>query len=342
MSSDFDGCRWCGSREAEPAWPGPEPADFQVRRCRDCGLIYTVPVLGPSEIGAYYKETYYGKTNRRFNPLLEALVGRFRRGRAATLTSFVPPGKVLDIGCGRGLTLNALRQLGWKTRGCELSETSSRHAREVLGLDVACDGFRPEQYADGEFDAVILWHVYEHLIDPRVSLQQFRRILRPGGVLALAVPNSDSFQSQLTRYGWFHLDLPRHYSHFGAPWLRQKFLEWGFRPVDEFHGSLEQNPYGWIQSLLNAVGLRHNLLYDILRRESARTTQRPWREVPLQSLLSVVGLVLLLPLSLAMLIPERLFRRGATVEFYAVREPGAIEAPEQQTSAEMVPAMEPA
>jgi SAM-dependent methyltransferase len=254
----------------------------------------------------------------------------------------VPPGKVLDIGCGRGLTLHALEQLGWQTRGCELSETSSRHAREVLGLDVACEGFRSELYADGEFDAVILWHVYEHLIDPRIVLRQLRRILRPGGVLALAVPNSDSWQAKLTKYGWFHLDLPRHYSHFAAPWLRQRFLECGFRPIDEFHGSFEQNPYGWIQSLLNAVGLRHNLLYDILRRASARTTKSPWREVPVQSLLSVLGMIVLLPFSLAMLVPERLLKRGGTVEFYAVREPGAIEVPAEEARAAMVPAMEPA
>jgi SAM-dependent methyltransferase len=342
VPSDVAGCRWCGSQEAEPAIPGREPADFQVRRCCRCGLAYTVPVLGPGEIGAYYQETYYGDTNKRFNPLLEALVGRFRRGRAQTLTSFVPPGKVLDIGCGRGLTLNALRQLGWKTRGCELSETSSRHAREVLGLDVACAGFRPELYADGEFDAVILWHVYEHLYDPQAVLQSCRRILRPGGVLALAVPNSDSFQAKLTKYGWFHLDLPRHYSHFSAPWLRQKFLECGFRPVDEFHGSLEQNPYGWIQSLLNACGFRFNLLYDILRRKSARTTKEPWREVPVQSLFNVLGMIALLPIALAMLIPERLCRRGATVEFYVIREPGALELPSREAASKTVPAMEPA
>lgn len=340
MSSDIDGCRWCGASEREPVFSGREPADFQIRRCRRCGLSYTVPVLGPAEIGAYYQETYYGETNQRFNPVLEALVGRFRRARATTLTSFVPPGKVLDIGCGRGLTLHALRQLGWQTRGCELSETASRHAREVLGLDVACAGFQPEHYADAEFDAVILWHVYEHLIDPQRVLRQCRRILRPGGVLALAVPNFDSYQAKLTKYGSFHLDLPRHYSHFSAPWLRQKFLECGFRPIDEFHGSLEQNPYGWIQSWLNVCGLRHNLLYDILRRESARTTKQPWREAPIQSLLSVLGMFVLLPAALAMLIPERLLRRGATVEFYAIREPGALELPAHQAAEKLVPAME--
>lgn len=319
-ADDGDRCPWCGASSGAPPWPGREPSDFQVRRCGGCGHHYTVPVLDAAAIGAYYPETYYGVTNRRFNPLMERLVGLFRRRRAAKLTQLVPPGKVLDIGCGRGLTLAALHDLGWQTQGCELSAASSRHAREVLGLDVVCDGFHPERVRDGEFDAIILWHVFEHLDNPREVLPACARALRPGGVLALAVPNFDSWQAQATHYGWFHLDLPRHYSHFSAPWLRIRLAELGFRVVAEYHGSLEQNVFGWMQSWLNAMGLQHNLLYDLLRSESARTTKRPWREVPLQSLLSVVCAVLWLPAIAVVRLLETICKRGATVEFYAIRD----------------------
>jgi len=321
MAADADGpCPWCGASSGKPPWPGREPPDFQVRRCGDCGHHYTVPVLGAAAIGAYYPETYYGATNRRFNPLLERLVRVFRRRRAAKLTRFVVPGKVLDIGCGRGLTLAALRNLGWHTQGCELSEASSRHARNVLGLDVVCDGFHPERVRDGEFDAIILWHVFEHLDNPREVLAACARALRPGGVLALAVPNFGSWQLQATHYGWFHLDLPRHYSHFSATWLRARLAEYGFRVVDEYHGSLEQNVFGWMQSWLNAMGLRFNLLYDLLRSESARTTKRPWREAPMQSLISIAGAVLWLPIIAFVWLGEMICKRGATVEFYAIRD----------------------
>ena len=313
------GCPWCRSTNAEPPWPGREPREFQVRRCRDCGHHYTVPVVSAAAIGRYYPETYYGEVNRRFNPLMERMVGWFRRKRARALQRFAEPGRVLDIGCGRGLTLAALRDAGWQARGCEFSQASSRYAREVLGLDVDCGGFDPQRYADGEFDAVLLWHVYEHLPDARGALVEIARILKPGGVLALAVPNFESYQATWSRYAWFHLDMPRHYSHFSASWLRTQLPRYGFRVVDEYHGSLEQNPYGWIQSWLNRWGLRPNLLYDILRNRSARTTKDPWRELPGQSLFSVLGMFLLLPWSLAMRIVESSVRRGATVEMYALR-----------------------
>ncbi len=322
-------CSWCGSTNAAAAWPGAEPADFQVRRCCDCNHHYTVPVLGPSEIGAYYAESYYGTQNRRFNPVMERLVGWFRDRRAAMLSKFGRVGKVLDVGCGRGLTLAALRRRGWQAHGCEYSDTSSRYAREALKLDVVCDGFNPTRYADGEFDAVVIWHVLEHLADSREALETLARIVKPGGVLALAVPNIASYQAQATRYGWFHLDMPRHYSHFSAEWLRERLEALGFQIVSEFHGSLEQNPYGWIQSILNRWHICRNLLYDVLRSESARTVKHPWKELPGQALASVIGMFVLLPFSLAMLLPEMLARRGATVEFYAVRRPNSPIAADQ-------------
>jgi hypothetical protein len=73
--------------------------------------------------------------------------------------------------------------------------------------------------------------------------------------------------------------------------------------------------------MLNRWGLRRNLLYDVLRRGSARTVETPWRELPMQSFLSVAGMGVMLPWSLSMLPVEAATKRGATVEFYAVREP---------------------
>jgi 2-polyprenyl-3-methyl-5-hydroxy-6-metoxy-1,4-benzoquinol methylase len=276
--------------------------------------------LDAAAMSADYQETYYGETNRRFHPWFEWLVGLFRRRRANKLASLVQPGRLLDIGCGRGLEAADLARRGWRVKCCELSETSSRYARDVLRLDVDCDGFHGERFADGAFDAIILWHVLEHFADPRDVLTQCARLLRPGGVLALAVPNFDSWQAGASHYAWFHLDLPRHYSHFSASWLREQLAALGFRITHEYQGSLEQNPFGWIQSVLNRVGLRHNLLYDLIRRESARTTKRPWREAPAQSLVSAAGLVVLLPFAFAMWLPEVLLKRGATVEIHAVRE----------------------
>lgn len=326
-------CPWCRAVAAREVWARTGSSPFRLVRCSQCGLVRTDPQLDDEQIAAYYTETYYGEQAMRLSRTLEAAVRWFRRRRAATLRRLMSPGRVLDIGCGRGWTLAALRDAGWQVEGVELNDAAARHAREVLQLNVACDGFDPSRYEERQFDAIILWHVLEHLRDVRDTLEACARLLKPGGMLVVAVPNFSSWQARWSRYAWFHLDLPRHYSHFSSEWLQQALDDLGFGIVLVNHASVEQNVFGWIQSALNGCGLRHNLLYDLLRRGGARTTARPWRDFPLQSLVSLAGLAVLLLPAAAMLVLEGLLARGATVEIYAVlgkptELPAAVAAPQ--------------
>ena len=273
----------------------------------------------------YYPKSYYGSGNLRFNRLFEALVGWFRRRRAARLHELRRrrPGAVLDIGCGRGHFLNALRQRGWTCTGTELSDTAALHARETLALDVRVGPFQAGMFPDATFDVVYLWHVLEHIPATHDSLIAVQRLLRTGGMLVVALPNLASWQARVCRYGWFHLDLPRHYVHCSTDWLLRSLSELGFEIVEVNHFSMEQNVYGWIQSLLNCAGLKRNLLYDVLRRRSARDVARPFRTYPVQAGISVIAAAFLLPLASLAMLAEALFRRGGTIEVYAARGPAA-------------------
>jgi SAM-dependent methyltransferase len=311
-------CPWCPERRADRVWRKPAAANFWLQRCPACGLVYTVPQLGPEQIAGYYPQSYYGDQNVRFHAVLEGLVGWFRRRRAARLRSFrKEPGHVLDIGCGRGHFLDWLRAWGWTCTGTELSDAAAYHARDVLRLDVRVGAYAPGAFPDAAFDAVYLWHVLEHLPAVRTALSDMRRILRPGGMLVIAVPNLASWQARLCRSGWFHLDLPRHYVHFSSDWLLGSLQELGFAIVEVNHFSMEQNVYGWMQSLLNCAGVKQNLLYDLLKQRAARQLERPLARFPFQSVLSVVGAAALLPPAVAAMLVEAAFRRGGTIEVYA-------------------------
>jgi len=137
----------------------------------------------------------------------------------------------------------------------------------------------------------------------------------------LAVPNLASTQAAWSRYGWFHLDLPRHVWHFRDDWLATKLQSLGCEIVERRYDSLDQNAYGWIQSILNRSGLEHNLLYDVLRRNSARQHGSPWRRRPLAAALSVLGMFALAPVALALVALDAWRQRGATVEILARRLP---------------------
>ena len=313
-------CPWCGECRSTTVWPGASAAGFTLRRCVACDLAYTAPQLPLENISPYYSQAYYGAGNLRFNRLFETLVGWFRRRRASRLLKLHRrAGSVLDIGCGRGHFLRALRRRGWSCIGTELTETAARHARESLSLDVRIGPFDGALFPDAAFDAIYLWHVLEHIPSTSRTLAEVRRMLRPQGMLVVALPNLESWQARLCRYHWFHLDLPRHYVHCSASWLTETLSNLGFRIVEVNHFSAEQNVYGWIQSVLNCTGLRSNLLYDVLRRPGARDVDRPWAKYPVQAILSLAAAAAILPLASVAMLAEALFRRGGTVEIYAER-----------------------
>jgi len=91
---------------------------FLVGFCHRCKLHVTAPV--PEDVEKYYPSSYYG-SGKRFNPLVEWLLNNLYAYRARHIEGKQRPGKVLDIGCGRGLLLNKLRERGWEPRGTELS-----------------------------------------------------------------------------------------------------------------------------------------------------------------------------------------------------------------------------
>ncbi|MDE2292811.1 MAG: class I SAM-dependent methyltransferase [Elusimicrobia bacterium] len=311
------GCAGCGKSAAEafPARGIPAPHAFRVVRCLSCGLGWTDPPLAESQLGAWYPPSYYGDGNVRFNPLFERLVRVLRGRRARVIRRQAPKGAVLDVGCGRGFLLDSLRSLGYEPHGVELSEHAAWHASSRLGIPVHVGTLATAPHAAGSLSAVVLWHVLEHLARPFEALEKARELLRPGGLLILAVPNSESLQARLTGADWFHLDVPRHYWHFGARSLRAAVERAGFDVVREDHFSFEQNPYGWIQSLLNGVSPRFNLLYDSLKSRSARLpAPRPGAAAVAASLAAAA---LLFPLSFVLSVVEAGLRRGGTVEVYA-------------------------
>ncbi len=310
-------CVVCGSFAAKKSFDAVEKG-FSLLRCPDCGLGRTWPAVPGSEIGSWYPETYYGKENVRFNPLFEKLTHLFQWRRAGVLHNRVPRGPVLDVGCGRGFLLNFMRSLGYEPHGIELSENAAWHARNRLKIDVMSGDFLTMPHQKERFHAVVFWHTLEHFAQPVEAVARARELLIPGGLLAVAVPNSESLQARFFGRNWFHLDVPRHYWHFGTKSLEQLLNRHHFRLVQVDHFCFEQNPYGWLQSLYNACGFDFNFLYALLKNRSARTMRM--REHPIQLVLTVALLPLFLTISLVMTVVEAAARRGGTIELYALKE----------------------
>ncbi len=287
-------------------------------RCSSCGLGWTEPAPSWDQIGRWYPATYYGKENVRFNPLIERLVRWFRLRRARVIAGLVPPGTVIDIGCGRGFMLSFLRELGFHPEGVELSDAAAWHARNRLQIDVHVGDALEVPVQPGQAQAIVLWHSLEHVNAPWAVLARMKDLLKPGGILVVAVPNFDSLQARLFGASWFHLDVPRHYFHFGTRALKQQLSNLDLELVQEDHFSLEHNPYGWLQSMYNALGFDFDFLYSFIKNRSARMVSI--RKHPVQALLTLSLLPIFLMVSLIMTVVEAGLRRGGTIELYALKK----------------------
>lgn len=310
-------CPACGFDGPEIATPSAE-AGFELLTCPDCGLGRTWPPVPGDQIGKWYPEQYYGKENVRFNPVFERMVRWFRWRRAAVLFNRVPRGPVLDVGCGRGMTLKYLRDLGYEAHGLELSETAANHARNVLKLDVATGDFLTSPHEKNRYNAVIFCHTLEHFSNPVAAVARAYELLKPGGILFVAVPNYGSWQARLFGRNWFHVDAPRHYFHFTIKGLDAILARHRFRVVQLDHYCFEQNPYGLLQSLFNAAGFRFNLLYSLLKASTARTDTA--MRFPFQTLAHILLLPVLVPFVVVATALETALKSGGTFEMYAFKE----------------------
>jgi SAM-dependent methyltransferase len=292
---------------------------FTVRICGVCSLARTNPYPDEAEQARYYPPEYYGDA-RRYVFLIDYLLSRLQtlRSRQIQAANGGLPGTVLDIGCGRGLLLNQLRKLGWRVMGTELSDGAARFAREVLQLDIKVGDVGRLGLEEGSFDAVVLWHVLEHFEDPTNLLREVARLVRPGGFVLVAVPNFGSIEARLGKAGWFHLDVPRHLSHFTPETLSRMLAAEGFTWERESYFSPEYDYFSVIQSTLNGLGVQQNSLYELLRAGPAKLLRGRNAGRRKRDVMANLVLAPLLGLVAVIWVPTvARMHRGATMAVYA-------------------------
>ncbi len=309
-------CPVCRGESASPRFL-VEGSASRLLVCRGCGLGRLLPLPGLEALRSLYPDEYYGEPGRKFQGLVERIVRVVGARHIAFLSRQARPGgRVLDLGCGRGVLLGELADLGFEVHGVEISAEAARGADARAEIRIA-PTLQAAGYSDGTFDEVIVWHVLEHLHDPGGTVEEIHRILAPGGRLIVAVPNFESAQARAAGPAWFHLDLPRHLYQFPLSALRRLLEDRGFTVESEHHFSLRQNPFGWIQSWLNRTGrLPRNGLYTLLHQRAAG--EGPAFDARTRLLLWL-GFALLAPPALAAAVLEALLRTGATVHVVARR-----------------------
>jgi SAM-dependent methyltransferase len=243
-------------------------------------------------LARYYDEDYYGQGTGKFVGPVERIVWFFRLLRAHAIKRYVSPGRILDVGCGRGLMLSYFKLQGWTVDGIELDTVAAARAQENLGQPIFKTMEEVAVQGALQYDAICFWHSLEHLPNPGKALETARRLLAPGGLLVVSAPHMTSIQSRLSGQSWLHLDIPRHLVHFDIERLAAFLQGSGYELLREQHFSQEYNVIDTLCYLYRILGFDHLYPFNLIRNQGRH---RPCRED--NPVKTVLALVLMLPLT---------------------------------------------
>jgi SAM-dependent methyltransferase len=227
-------CPVCGT--AEPAALFAKDG-FSMVRCRACTAVYVGDDPAAIDFQALYGQGYYtGGHDAVFADYTGQETARRAHARRKlwVLRHLWPRlprrGRWLDVGCAAGFFLAEARSW-YQVQGVELSEWSSAHARERLGLPVVTGSLQQAALPDDHFDVISLWDVIEHVPDPVPLLAEAARVLKPGGRLVLTTGDWGSAYAQRRGAEWHLMTPPWHLTMFSRSTLAEAARRAGLRVV---------------------------------------------------------------------------------------------------------------
>jgi SAM-dependent methyltransferase len=181
-------------------------------------MVFVNPRPDPEGIRIFYPPEFY---DVKVTPE-ELLAQKHDSLRArAELLAGLAPGRLLDVGCGKGDFLYWMKQAGWDVQGIEFSQVPPN----VFGMPISYGRLESAPLGSRSFDAITMWAVLEHLHEPVQTLATLANLLKPSGRAFVLVPNFRSLPAKIMR----HDDVPRHLLMFTPSTLSKAASAAGLR-----------------------------------------------------------------------------------------------------------------
>jgi len=222
-------CPACGSDRLLAAG---EVQDFSVSRqlfpllaCKECTLRFTQHAPVAEAAAPFYQfEQYISHTNTSKGLISKVYqwVRKFtlrQKRKLVEKNSGIKAGHLLDLGCGTGAFAATMQRAGWQVTALEPDAGARKVALEQFGVQAA-DSAEFYTLPAAQFDVITLWHVLEHMHDLKKVLKQLHTLLKPQGMLFIAVPNFTSYDATVFGEHWAAYDVPRHLYHFSPQAMR--------------------------------------------------------------------------------------------------------------------------
>jgi len=245
LEKEYVACCLCGSEASHGVGSGTDreyptsPDVFKIVECDGCGLRYLNPRPAQAELATIYPANYHAynirspdSASKKLPPVtrLRHRIYSRRFRRVFELLANRPSIEMLDVGCGDGWMLDLYKMaapVSIHTHGVDFNPEVCDVAR-AFGHTVYCSRFEDLQL-NGRFDVVNMSHVIEHVSDPLLIAKKCHDVLKPGGILVIETPNTDTLDCKwFVRGNWGAYHIPRHWNLFDTKTLRRLGEQAGF------------------------------------------------------------------------------------------------------------------
>ncbi len=183
-------------------------------------MLETFPQPKLEDLPSYYKSSAYishTDSNKSLTDKLYQIVKKYALNKKVILINLFNTNEknILDVGCGTGDFLLNCKNNGWNVVGVEPSIIAKENAESKLGNNEASIIYSDlSEINSTKFDVITLWHVLEHVPNLENYISKLKSLLKPNGVLVVAVPNFKSYDAKYYKEYWAAYDVPRHLWHF--------------------------------------------------------------------------------------------------------------------------------
>ena len=171
----------------------PDKIHYQILKCKNCGLVFSSPIFKPEQIEKLYRESlcnYYDQIPYLTNTYL---------GLFETISKDLPNNpKVLEIGCGNGFFLEALKKRGInQVYGVEPSKKIVSEALKDLQKEIKVDIFKKNQFLKNSFDLVCCFHTLDHIVNVNEFISEIFSVLKKGGIALIVVHDTEGLSVKI-------------------------------------------------------------------------------------------------------------------------------------------------
>jgi SAM-dependent methyltransferase len=231
-------CPFCGSPDTRLT--ARKQMILQLRTCTVCGLRFRWPKETPSFSEKFYQASYQETGFTTELPSPAELSGFIAQNFAGSPKDFArpisilrefqpPPARILDYGCSWGYGAYQLQKAGYQVTGFEISRPRAALGRDQLGIEILDSLDDLPRIPAQSFDGIFASHVLEHLSSPKDTFELFARILKPGGIALILVPNGGGQAARELGVRWSTLINEKHVLALDGAFFEKNLPAFGFQ-----------------------------------------------------------------------------------------------------------------